>query len=220
VPFIVSLIKFVREGAFSGEDKEDGQEWVETKDVMSEFPRYLLSIPNLKPFSARLRTDILSRKKEQEENVEEETKLQKSASYKAEAFHQARSIGEFLSIAFKRDKLEVLDFYEEGELSKVDKYGAKFLLAGTDVTVFNFLQDYVPALLGLDTVKNMHLKKGIEIYLVPSEQNTLCSYLAARDPLYRQNVFQYFSNMNPIFKHQVKPGGYIQEATTAEDFDM
>lgn len=65
-------------------------------------------------------------------------------------FHQAQSIEEFLQIAFKRDKLELLEFYEESELCKMDRYGAKFLLAGTDITIFNFLQEYVPALLGLE----------------------------------------------------------------------
>ena len=93
------------------------------------------------------------------------------------------------------------------------------MLAGTDATVFNFLQEYVPSLLGLDT-SNLHFRKNIQIYLTPSEQNTLCSYIAAREPLYRNNVFQFFSNMNPVYKAQVKVGGNIQEARTAEELEM
>ena len=71
----------------------------------------------------------------------------------------------------------------------MDSFGAKFLVAGTDRTLNNFLMEYVPQVLNLTTVKNMHLRKNINIFLIPSGQNTLCNYIAARDPLYRQNVF-------------------------------
>ena len=58
-------------------------------------------------------------------------------------FRQAETVKEFLKIAFERDNLPLLRF-EENQKVKIDSYGAKFLLAGTDRTVNNFLQEYVP----------------------------------------------------------------------------
>ena len=67
---------------------------------------------------------------------------------------------------------------------EVGCFGSKMLLAGDDQTVHNFLQEYVSVLLKLESVKNLTLRKNTQVYLVPSGQNTLSSYLAAREPLY------------------------------------
>lgn len=52
----------------------------------------------------------------------------------------------------------------------------------------------------LGRVMNINLRKTLSVYVLPSGNNTLCQYLAERDPLYRQNVFQFFSQMNvPVY---------------------
>ena len=71
----------------------------------------------------------------------------------------------------------------------------------------------------MESVKYQRIRMHSRIFLVPYEHNTLCSYIAAREPLYRQNVFQFFSNMNPVYKTQVKPGGYVPDASTEEEFE-
>ena len=63
-------------------------------------------------------------------------------------------------------------------------FGSKMLLAGDDKTVHNFLQEYVSSLLKLESAKNLTLRKNTQVYLVPSGQNSLSSYIAAREPLY------------------------------------
>lgn len=80
---------------------------------------------------------------------------------------------------------------------KQPSYGAKLLVAGNDRTLNNFLQEYVGTIMGdLGRVMNINLRKTLSVYVLPSGNNTLCQYLAERDPLYRQNVFQFFSQMN------------------------
>jgi len=74
-------------------------------------------------------------------------------------------------------------------------YGAKLLVAGNDRTLNNFLQEYVNTVLkDLGRVMNINLRKTLSVYVLPSGNNTLCQYIAERDPLYRQNVFQFFSH--------------------------
>ena len=54
--------------------------------------------------------------------------------------------------------------------------------------------------------------------MLPYENNSLSNYLAAREPLYRQNVYQFFSGMNDVYRAQVKAGGNVPEAMKEEDF--
>ena len=65
-----------------------------------------------------------------------------------------------MQLAFERKYLNVDEFGQYEDLD-VLSFGAKFLLCGTDRSVFNFLQEYVPALLSLHSVKNMLIRKNI-----------------------------------------------------------
>ena len=94
-----------------------------------------------------------------------------------------------MKIAFDREDLALLG-YPAKEPVKVPSFGAKVLVAGNDRTLNNFLQEYVEAVMkDMGNVKNIHLRKNLNVYAIPSGQNTLCQYLAERDPIYRQNVF-------------------------------
>ena len=93
-----------------------------------------------------------------------------------------------MKIGFERKLLKLDDF--EFDNVQVKSIGSKILLAGDDTTVHNFLQEYVGAVMNdLGNVKNIHLRRNLNVYAIPSGQNTLCQYLAERDPIYRQNVF-------------------------------
>ena len=101
-------------------------------------------------------------------------------------FDEPKSLSVFLKAAF-------MNYDEEDITVKDDKeiYGAKILLPGNDQTVHNFLQEYAETcLMDLKSLKNSHLKRNIQIYMIPHEHdyNSICQYIAAREPLYRQNV--------------------------------
>ena len=107
---------------------------------------------------------------------------------------------EFLKIAFDRDNLQLLGYGANVRVNQ-PSYGAKLLVAGNDRTLNNFLQEYVGTVMNdLGRVMNINLRKTLSVYVLPSGNNTLCQYIAERDPLYRQNVFQFFSQMNaPVY---------------------
>ena len=92
------------------------------------------------------------------------------------------NITDFLNVGFERKSLRLGNF----EFSDVDvsALGSKILLVGSDQTVHNFLQEYVLAMQNLVSVKNTVLKRNTQVFLVPGGQNSLCNYLAAREPLY------------------------------------
>ena len=98
---------------------------------------------------------------------------------------------------------------------KQPSYGAKLLVAGNDRTLNNFLQEYVGTIMGdLSRVMNINLRKTLSVYVLPSGNNTLCQYLAERDPLYRQNVFQFFSQMNEKVYKGLVVNNRVQEQNT------
>ena len=41
--------------------------------------------------------------------------------------------------------------------------------------------------------QNSDLQRKSQVYLIPSGYNSLAHFIATREPLYRQNVFQFFS---------------------------
>mgnify|MGYP000924369371 CR=1 FL=1 len=49
----------------------------------------------------------------------------------------------------------------------------------------------------------------MQVFVVPSGFNSLATFLAAREPLYRQNVFQFFSALNPAYNTFVKANGHV-----------
>ena len=54
------------------------------------------------------------------------------------------------------------------------------------------------------------------MYLIPSGYNSIASFLATREPLYRQNVFQFFSGMNQAYTKLVKVNGLIMGEKSLE----
>ena len=94
-------------------------------------------------------------------------------------------------------------------------YGAKVLVAGNDTTMYHFVQDYVRSALSLTETKNNLMKRNTQVYLLPSGSNSIANFLATREPLYRQNVFQFFSSMNEAYSEIVKAGGNIQDKAMA-----
>ena len=79
--------------------------------------------------------------------------------------------------------------FDLGPSDNTLSYGAKILVAGNDTTMHNFVQEYVKSTLALTETKNTHIKRNTEVYLIPSGFNSISSFIASRDPLYRQNVF-------------------------------
>jgi hypothetical protein len=63
------------------------------------------------------------------------------------------------------------------------------LIAEDDIGQQKFLQDYVNSMLSFKHAGNHELRQKVEIYLLPSGHNSLSEYIAAHEPLYRQNVF-------------------------------
>ena len=179
---------------------------------MAKHPRIQLSLPGMNPFSQKYKQQINDMCKANP-LADEESKVP------PHNFYQANTIGNFLKIAYKRDSLDMLKLNDAVELSNLNCYGAKFLVAGTDATVFKFLQEYVNGLLDLKDVKSLNIRKYTQVFLVPNDHNTICSYIANRDPLYRQNIFQFFSNMNPLYRAQVKAGGVVPQATTNDEYE-
>ena len=70
-------------------------------------------------------------------------------------FYQAKNIKEFLQIAFDRESLPILG-YEPNSPVRVGTFGAKFLVAGNDRTLNNFVQEYVAAVMSdMGHIKNI-----------------------------------------------------------------
>jgi len=46
-----------------------------------------------------------------------------------------------------------------------------------------------------------------EVYLLPYSYNSIASFIASREPLYRQNVYQFFSGLSPAYNKLIKPNG-------------
>ena len=88
-------------------------------------------------------------------------------------------------------------------------YGSKVLVAGNDTTLHSFVQEYTRAAISLTDTKNNHFKRQSQVYLIPPGYNSIANFLASREPLYRQNVFQFFSGMNEAYTSLVKAKGLI-----------
>lgn len=67
------------------------------------------------------------------------------------------------------------------------------LVIGNDITFKNFVQDYTRIAIELTDIKNSELIDNAQVFLIPSGFNSLAHFIATREPLYRQNVFQFFS---------------------------
>lgn len=76
---------------------------------------------------------------------------------------------------------------------------AKFLVAEGDEGLNRFVQEYANSIMALPAEHVADIKKKVAVYLLPSGFNSLSSYLATHDKLYRQQVFQFFSRSNPQF---------------------
>ena len=165
--------KFVHDASFQ-QVNNSGAEFtvLTTSPEQSNFPRFSLSCPVNKPYSEELKEHAISRalsglSAEKAAVPEENDNL---------GFFQATNVTEFLKVGYERKNLRLGNF----EFNDVDvnAYGSKILLAGSDQTVHNFLQEYVPAMQSLVSVKNSILKRNTQVFLVPGGQNTLCNYLA------------------------------------------
>ena len=88
-------------------------------------------------------------------------------------------------------------------------YGSKILVAGNDVTMHSFVQEYAKTAVSLTDTKNNFFKRHSQVYLIPSGFNSIANFLASREPLYRQNIFQFFSGMNEAYTKLVKAKGLI-----------
>lgn len=108
------------------------------------------------------------------------------------AIFQAESLDEFLKIAFDVKhvaRAQNLPYFQVGSSGKCLSYGAKILVAGNDASFNSFVQEYVRSMLALKDVENADLKKNTQVFLLPSGFNSISAFIAAREPLYRQNVF-------------------------------
>ena len=90
---------------------------------------------------------------------------------------------------------------------KVECFGAKILVAGNDISFHNFVQEYTKACLDLKDTKNSDLNQMTQVYLLPYSYNSIASFIASREPLYRQNVYQFFSGLSPAYNKLIKPNG-------------
>ena len=171
--FVKSLIKFAHAGNFTkgvsaNKSNKRGNKFITTNEMV-KYPRFILSMPKLSPFSKKFKDSILDTSDIIDtENFDAKEEEKMGMKYLIN-FHQAKEIQQYLQIAFKRDNLPVLNFDDDSDLNKVGRYGARFLLVGTDDTVFNFMQEYVPAMLQLNLAKNMQLRRNVKIYLLPDE---------------------------------------------------
>ena len=102
----------------------------------------------------------------------------------------------FMKIAFDIANLKSLNnqvdssgkYFAVGQ-DKVEYFGAKILVAGNDITFHNFVQEYTKACLDLKDTKNSDLNLMTQVYLLPYSYNSIASFIASREPLYRQNVY-------------------------------
>ncbi len=120
----------------------------------------------------------------------------------------------FLKIAFDIKNLRQANdpdqsYFKLTQKEKLECYGAKLLVAGNDITFHNFVQDYVQSVLNLKDTKNQDLSELMSVYLLPNSFNSIASFIASREPLYRQNVYQFFSAINSAYNKLVKPGGLV-----------
>ena len=54
------------------------------------------------------------------------------------------------------------------------------------------------------------------MFVVPNGFNSIANFLATREPLYRQNVFQFFSRMNKAYNSYVKFNGELYDEKSIE----
>ena len=78
------------------------------------------------------------------------------------------------------------------------------------------MQEYVQSALALEDTKNTSLKNNMQVYLLPTGFNSIANFIATREPLYRQNIFQFFSRMNPAYGEIVKMGGLVLDNKSIE----
>lgn len=147
-----------------------------------------------------------------------------SQNYKAERapVFQASSLAEFMQIAFDIRRLPSKEdaashYFSISSQEHTSSFGAKILVAGNDITMSNFVQEYARTATSFTETKNTHFKRSCQVYLLPTGYNSVSSFLASREPLYRQNIFQFFSGMNKEYSKLVKPKGVIQERSIESD---
>ena len=95
-------------------------------------------------------------------------------------------------------------------------HGAKVLVAGNDISMASFVQEYTKTALDLLATKNTDFKRDMRVYIVPYQFNSISAFLASREPLYRQNVFQFFSSLNPAYSNLVMANGNVHDHRSME----
>ena len=58
------------------------------------------------------------------------------------------------------------------------------------------------------------------MFLIPSGYNSLAHFIATREPLYRQNVFQFFSHLNRQYNMFVGPTGLVKKIELMQNEEL
>ena len=94
------------------------------------------------------------------------------------------------------------------------------LVIGNDHTFNSFVQEYAASATALTRTQNADFSRKSQVYLIPSGCNTLAHFIASREPMYRQNVFQFFSQMNKEYSCIVKPSGFVADLNSIVNVDV
>ena len=153
---IYKFVKFVNDASFQHANNSGASSTIlSTTPEMSNFPKFSLSLPKIRKFSKEFKENAVSAALGP---VSVEAVEKQQMENDNMGFVQAEDITEFMRIGFERKLLKLKDIeYDDVQIKSI---GSKILLAGNDTTVHNFLQEYVPALQQLQSVKNMALRKN------------------------------------------------------------
>lgn len=198
------------------------------------YPKFLLSAPKTSPFSNELlekmsaqssgsnngdRSPSLARIpsamsrnlapiEEEKEPAQNQDDPASSRLAEVQPIYQAKDLDEFLKIAYD---VKSISSFGLKETDRAYSFGAKVLVAGNDISLHNFVQEYCKRVLQFTKTKNTLLKRSMQVYLIPNGFNSLANFIATREPVYRQNVFQFFSRMNKAYNDFVKFNGELYD---------
>ena len=89
-----------------------------------------------------------------------------------------------------------------------EAYGTtRVLLPGNDISVNDFVKEYAEFCLGMSDYNFSIMQQSMKVYLLPYQSNSLVNWLAAREPLYRQNVAMFWNRKNPVYRDLIQQNG-------------